>query len=212
MGFGISNRVTVTDFDRCEVHNLGTQWFRTSHVLLGEAKVDALGEMLAWLCEREIVGVCERFRGDEDRRVGPVVVLAVDSLDERRRIWARLKQRKDVRFLLDARMGAEILEIHALDITRDDPDAYERSLEADGDGGFSEPCTRRAILYTVLGGAAFVGSVLRAYVRGDAYPRHVVFDFRHFLIETGFDHSADPGRRTALRVRRPRARRHGSSP
>jgi molybdopterin/thiamine biosynthesis adenylyltransferase len=183
MGFGTQSRITITDFDRCEMHNLPTQWFRPSHVLLARPKVDALAETLAWVCDREVATVQERFTGAEQRRLGPVVILAVDSLDERREIWGRLKQRDDVRFLIDARMGAEVLEIYCVDLALDEHDGYERSLESDGDP-FVEPCTRRAILYTVLGGASFVGSLLRAYVRGEPYPRCLVFDFRNFLVQT----------------------------
>jgi molybdopterin/thiamine biosynthesis adenylyltransferase len=141
MGFGIRNRLTLTDFDCCEAHNLATQWFRPSHVLLKEPKVDALGEMMALVCEREITTVKGRFTGDEPRPVGPVVILAVDSLRERRRIWERLRQRDDVRLLLDARMGAEVLELYSVDLTRDDPAAYAASLRDEGEP-FEEPCTR----------------------------------------------------------------------
>ena len=182
MGFGIRNRITVTDFDRCEAHNLGTQWFRRSHVMLQQAKVDALAEMVAWVCDREIVTVRERFSGAEARLIGPVVILAVDSLEERRRIWDRIKDRDDVDFLVDARMGAEVLEIHCVDLGQDSFDSYERSLESDGEE-HHEPCTRRAVLYTVLGGASFVGSLLRAYARDEEYPRHLIFDFRNFFME-----------------------------
>ena len=181
MGFGIHNRITVTDFDRCENHNLATQWFRRSHVLLGQAKVEALAEMAAWICDVEISTVQARFSGDEDRRLGPVVVLAVDSLDERRQIWQRLKLREDVQMLLDVRMGAEVLEIHALDRSADDKTPYESSLDADLQP-YEEPCTRRAVLYTALGAAAFAGSILRAYARGEPFPRRLAFDFRNFFI------------------------------
>ena len=144
MGFGIHNRLTVTDFDRCEAHNLATQWFRPSHVLLRRPKVDALSEMMAWICDREVTTVEARFTGQETRPVGPVVIVAVDSLEERRRIWQRLKQRNDVRLLLDARMGAEVLEVYCVDLPpQENTAAYEASLEVDGEP-FREPCTRRA--------------------------------------------------------------------
>lgn len=183
MGFGVRSRITVTDFDRCEAHNLPTQWFRRSDVALRQAKVEALAEMVAWVSERKVATVQERFTGAENRRLGPVVILAVDSLDERRRIWENLKKRSDVRLLIDARMGAEVVEIHCVDLGDGELDAYERSLVGDEEA-YQEPCTRRAILYTVLGGAAFVGSLLRAHARGESHPHRVVFDFRNFLVET----------------------------
>ena len=79
--------------------------------------------------------------------------------------------------------GAPSSESLQLDLDEDDRSAYERSLEAPEEA-FPMPCGRQSILYTVLGGAAFVGSVLRAYVQGEPFPGHVVFDFDHFLVET----------------------------
>ncbi len=183
MGCGITNRVRVTDFDRCEPHNVANQWFRSSHALLGQPKVLALAEMAAFTCDREIDAIEGRFSGREDRPLGPVVALAVDSLKERQRIWEGLRERTDVRLVLDARMGAEVLELFAVDMVEDDRAAYESSLDTDEEP-YAEPCTRRAIFYTVLGGTAFVGSLLRAWSRGEPFPRHIVFDFRNFLIET----------------------------
>ncbi len=183
MGCGVRNRMTITDFDRCAEHNRATQWCRASHVLLGEPKVEALAEMASLLCEREVATVQDRFTGDESRPLGPVVILAVDGIEERLSIWRKIKQRGDVRFLLDARMGAQILDAYAVDLEHDSFDAYEHSLVIE-DEPYDEPCTRRAVFYTVLGGAAFVGSLLRAYARGEDFPRHVAFDFRHFFVET----------------------------
>ena len=182
MGFGIENRVRITDFDLCEIHNLGTQWFRLSHVELKQPKVEALAEMCQWICGRQIAIVHERFTGAEDRPIGPVVIVAVDSLEERRNIWDKIKERDDVRFLIDARMGAEVTEIFAVDLEQDDTSAYERSLDP-GNEPYEEECTRQAILYTVLGAASFVGSMLRAYSREESFPRHLVFDFRNFMID-----------------------------
>ncbi len=183
MGFGVLNRITLTDFDVCSLHNLSNQWFRKSHVLSGQTKVEALAEMVAWIGERNLLPVHGRFDGDEARPVGPLVVLAVDSLEERARLWANLKRRDDVQLLIDARMGGEVFEVHAVDLARDDPRAYERSLVTDETGPYQHQCGNRAIFYTVLGGAAFVGSLLRAWCRGETFPRHMVFDFRNLLLE-----------------------------
>jgi molybdopterin/thiamine biosynthesis adenylyltransferase len=183
MGFGVLNRITLIDFDVCEHHNLCSQWFRKSHVLLRLPKVEALTEMVAWIGERNLVPLKERFTGEESRPLAPVVVLAVDSLEERARIWGRLKQRNDVRFVVDARMGSEVLEVYAVDLEKDDTADYARSLVVPENGSYEAPCTDRAIFYTVLGGASFVGSILRAYCRDEPYPRYVAFDFRNFMIE-----------------------------
>ena len=177
MGFGIRNRITVTDFDRCKEHNLPTQWFRLADVTMRRPKVEALAEVATWIFDREIEPVDAHFTGAEDRRLGPIVIVAVDSLEERRRIWEQLSTRDDVRFLVDARAGAEVVEIRALDLERDSREEYERSLEGEP---FVERCTRQAISYTMIGAAAFVGSVVRAWVRRDEYPRSFVFDFHNF--------------------------------
>lgn len=207
MGFGVRTRVTVTDFDRCEEHNLPTQWFRPGDVLLNRSKVEALSDTAQWVLDFEIVPVAERFTGAEARRLGPIVVLAVDSLAERRAIWENLKARDDVRLLVDARAGGEVGEVHALELGcgRDHRGvggaggdraeagaAYEASLEGEA---FEEPCGQRSIAYTTIGTAALVGSVIRSWVRGDAFARRVTFDFRNFWVER-----AEGGRDTARRA------------
>ncbi len=179
-GCGRTNRVTVTDFDVCEEHNLPTQWFLRSHVLTKSPKVDAVAETVALLTDVEIVPVRARFTGGEERRLGPVVILAVDSLAERRRIWGRLKGRRDISLLIDARMGAEILDLYALQPGTDFVAAYERSLD-DGEP-LREPCTERAVVYTVVGAAGFVASIVKAFARGEPFPRQLMCDFRHFLL------------------------------
>lgn len=181
IGFGIRNRITVSDFDVCEPHNLATQWFRPADVSLSRPKVDALADVAAWVLDHEIHTVRTRFSGAETRRIGPIVILAVDTLAERRSIWANLKERDDVRLLLDARAGAEVAEVWTLDLQSDPQDAYESGLQ---DEPFEEPCMRRSIAYTALGTAAFVGSLLRAWVRGDDYARRITFDFRNFWIQS----------------------------
>ena len=197
MGFGIRNRITVTDFDRCEEHNLPSQWFRPSDVLLGRSKVDALADMARWVADREVVAVAERFHGDEARAVGPIVVLAVDTLAERRAIWERLRGREDVRLVVDVRAGAEVVEIWTVECgagareaaagraaagraAADDATAYEAGLAGDP---FEEPCTRRAVFYTALGAAAVVGSLVRAWVRRERTPRRVTWDLRNFWVD-----------------------------
>ncbi len=179
MGFGVRTRLTVTDFDHCEAHNLPTQWFKATDVALGRPKVDALGEMAEWVLDHEVEAVNGRFDGTEDRPVGPIVILAVDTLEERRRIWANLRNRDDVRLLVDARAGAEVVEVHVLDPARDSIEDYEASLEGEP---FDEPCTRRSISYTMMGAASFVGAVIRAWVSGVSYPRSMAFDFRNFWL------------------------------
>ncbi len=63
MGFGVLNRIVVTDFDDCAPHNLSNQWFRQSHVMLGASKVDAVVEMVSWIGDRNIEPVQARFTG-----------------------------------------------------------------------------------------------------------------------------------------------------
>ena len=184
MGCGLANRVTITDHDLCEPHNLPTQWFRTSHTILGRSKVEALADTVGFLCERQITTRRDRFSGAERRRVGPVVILAVDSIEERSRIWKGLARRDDVQLLIDARMGAEVLEIRAFVFGQDDPESYSGTLHSPEES-FREPCTRRAIMYTPFGAAAFVGSLFRSWAASSPFPRYLAFDFGNFMMEAG---------------------------
>jgi hypothetical protein len=181
MGFGERNRVRVWDGDRCEPHNLATQWFRVSDAAQRRPKVDAVSDTALWVCDREIEVREIRFTGSENTRIGPLVVLAVDSLAERRLIWTRLREREDVTLVIDARMGAEVVEVLAVELGSPGTDGYEASLAGEP---VKEPCTRRAIVYTGLGAAALVCSMLRSHVRGERFSRHVMLDLRQFLIES----------------------------
>jgi len=183
MGCGVLNTITVTDFDVCREHNLPNQWFGRSHVALGQAKVEALSDMVAFIGERNLVPIHGRFTGDESRRLGPIVLLTVDSLEERAKIWNNLEKRTDVRLVIDVRMGAHVVELFAVDMRRGDRAAYEQSLVVPEGGEYEEGCGERAIFYTVLGAASFVGSILRAYCRNEPFPEHLVFDFKHFMIQ-----------------------------
>ncbi len=184
MGWGVHNRVTVTDFDICQIHNLPNQWFRKSHCLMERPKVEALTEMAALLCDRQIFTHQEKFTGSEDRPLGPLVILAVDSIEERTAIWKHLRNRPEVEFLCDPRMGSQVLEIHSHLLRKDPAAAYEETLHS-ADQSFEEPCTERAIMYTAFGAAAFVGSILRSYVCGLPFPRYLAFDFEQFFLDLG---------------------------
>jgi molybdopterin/thiamine biosynthesis adenylyltransferase len=183
-GFGIRSRITVTDFDRCELHNLPAQWFRATDVALSRAKVAALADMLAFVCERDVETVEARFTGAEERRIGPVVVLAVDSFAERRRVWSNLARRDDVRLLVDARAGGEVVEVWALDLGAPDRDAARAAFAASLEEAPSEePCTRRSVFYAVLGAGAVVASVVRGWVRGERPIRRVTADWGRFWVD-----------------------------
>src|SRR5262249_29216981 len=96
--------------------------------------------------------------------------------------------------LIDARMGAEVAEIHALAVGRDPVEAYAASLHRPEES-LAEPCTHRAVVYTTLGTAGFVASLVRAFARGEPFPRYVAVDFRSFMLTTdpGFAGLTPPG-------------------
>jgi molybdopterin/thiamine biosynthesis adenylyltransferase len=192
MGFGVSNRLTLTDFDRCKPHNLATQWFLPGHALRGCQKVEAIAETIELLCDRQITTFDARFTGTEDRLLGPIVILAVDSLLERRKIWSGLKRRSEPIFLIDARVGLEMLEVFCADLGRDALEPYERSLEGEGDANDGD-CRRAAFFYTTLGAAAYVGRLVRARVLGEPCPRWAAFDFNGFLLAARWDKDAPRG-------------------
>lgn len=180
MGFGRRGRLTVTDFDRCEPHNVPNQWFRPGDAAAGRAKVEAVAGTAFWVLGTDVSTVDARFTGDEARRLGAVVVLAVDTLAERLAIWRRLRERADVRLVVDVRAGAEVVEVQAVAVGRDDPAEYEAGLAGEP---FEETCTRRAVFYGALGAAALAGSVIRAWVKEEPFPRRITLDLRNFWID-----------------------------
>lgn len=167
---GFSN-LTVYDDDDVDSHNLPNQMYRLED--LGRRKTDALADLVRSFEGIEIRTIPSRFDGG---RLSGIVIGAVDSMASRQVIWNAVRFDPAVTLFMDARMGGLVSIVRPVRPTNaGDVRRYEVSLHGDDDA-VQEPCTARAILFTVLALASTIARLVRAEVVGLELPREVVQD------------------------------------
>jgi len=165
-------RFMLFDPDDVGVENLSIQLFR--NLDLGELKVQAVANRLEAEADApEVHMLAEKYEGQDLPPDGPIIV-GVDSLDKRKAVWRHVPK-KQPRLFIDARMGAEICQIFALDVTnKSDRARYAASLLGEP---YQAPCTARGTVYCAFGIAAFITSYVKRWVMHEAFPFSWVFDF-----------------------------------
>lgn len=168
------------DPDGIEEHNLPNQLFRLKDV--GRPKVDALREILEEFAGAPVEGLPVEV---EARRMTGVVISGVDTMRARKTIWLRsIRYRASVLRYLDARMGAEVARIYAVNPT--DPDDirfYEKSLYNDEEAEVI-PCTAAAISYSGFAIASLIGNLVKRLATGEDLPREILFDLKTLTLLT----------------------------
>lgn len=168
--------ITVFDDDVVDEHNLPNQFFRELDV--GRAKVEALAELVQDFTGTGVRAVPRRFDGEASggEALEGLVVAAVDSMASRRAVWDAVRTSTSVQRLLDARMGGQVALVHALNPSSiGDSRRYEATLHSDEEA-MPEPCSARAIAYTVLAVSAAIARLVRRHLVGEALPFLTVQD------------------------------------
>lgn len=196
MGF---RRFVIYDHDNVEAVNIGTQGYHPSEV--GQKKATVWQkEIMAWgvpssnilkktvratpLAFSPTTGALNALHETTPpflaREPGKqVIVMAVDSLETRRRLFAAaLKNSTADRPLfglwLDARMSAEEFELYAVAPEARSVAIYLKSLEAEsGPPMATASCTTRSTYYTSQIAGNFIVNHLVRWLRGDLLPRPV---------------------------------------
>ena len=161
--------LTVFDEDGVAAHNLPNQFF--PHQELGAFKVSALARLLAAFSS---CAVSERVEMYAAQPLTEVVICAPDSMRVRRMVWEQFRAQDAARFLIEARMGAEIGRVYCID--KDAPDYAERAALYEAEALYSDdavppaPCTAQTIIYNVVALAALMARALKGRIMEDAPP------------------------------------------
>lgn len=176
MGF---QRLCVFDDDRVDEHNLPNQFYRVED--LGRLKVEALADLVSSFEGIAIRAVPRRYGGEALRGI---VVSAVDSMTSRHAIWRAVRYDPAVELFLDARMGGLVSIVHAVRPLRaNDVRAYEASLHDDSEAA-PEPCSARAIAFTVLGVSSTIARLVRQHLVDGEMPARITQDHQLGLLIT----------------------------
>jgi len=155
----------IYDDDRVDQVNLATQFHQVSDVGLCKALTVARSTRDFSLgC---VNGYPERVGRQGKLRPADVFISAVDSIASRQAVWHAVKNTAPVEnpsfpnvWYLDARMGAEVFELFAVNMK--DPDWYEANISRTHDVDLPDlPCTSKATIYTANIAAGHIGVAVR---------------------------------------------------
>lgn len=167
---GFSN-VIVYDFDEVSVENMNCQWYRFSDI--GKKKVEALRDLIYDFTKETIEIAAEKYIAQP---LEGIVISSVDSMSVRRNIWEQVAKNLGVSWFIDPRMASE----YALNYVMNPHDSkdritYEKTLYSDRDA-ISEPCTRKATMYTATMIAGHVAKAVKDVVMQQDYARVTQWD------------------------------------
>ena len=167
--------LSLIDPDTVSIENLPNQFFREED--RGKKKVAACAEMLGQFdSEIQVNTLTRPFI--KQKLDSTVVISSVDSMDVRKRIWNSVVSHRKVKFLIDSRMAAHVLQVYS--VSPGDPSslkAYEATLVAESDAS-QDRCTSRSIIYTALPVAALVCRQVAAFANGDWLEPAVTLDLK----------------------------------
>ena len=142
--------IEVWDDDLIDEVNISNQFFRIKDI--GEYKVDALQSLISDFEGVSITNHPSKLNNGED--LSGIVIVALDSMIPRKRIWDGVKNNDKVELFIDPRMGGRVARIYAVD-PKTGAEAFEKTLYSD-DESAPERCTERTIIYNVLGIASMI--------------------------------------------------------
>jgi len=181
--------ITVRDADTLEDVNIPNQLLEDVNIpnqlckpaMVSRPKVEALAELVDELTEVRIKQVNQRYMG---QRLKGVVIVTVDNMTTRQKVWKRAKLKRKIPLLIDARMGAEFARIYAIYPTNvRDTDFYEQNLYSNEDAEHL-PCSARSIIYCPTVIAGYIALLVKQHAVGQPIPREVLIDLPNLLLQT----------------------------
>lgn len=172
---GIKN-FTIYDHDVVDEHNVPNQMY-TLHDI-GKPKVDAISNVISSM-GGDADGRQEKF---ESQVLNGIVIVTVDNMEGRRAVWDSIKWSPSIPLLIDARMGAEVGRIFAVNpADLDDIRYYENTLYSDEEA-VELPCTAQSIIYNTFSVAALVSRLVKGFASSEALPKELIIDSVQFAI------------------------------
>jgi hypothetical protein len=172
--------LTVVDFDKVEAHNTPSQVYGVEDI--GRDKVSALQEIIRKFTGKTLIpftGKIQEYAG-AGLPFGRIVICAVDSLEERKKIWEVIKPLLGgIDLYIDARMGGEQLRLLCVSpYNADSVIRYQKKMDSTQIPD-PTPCGSRSIGYATM----FIGSCIGSIVKRYAKKQDVDFDYM-FNLET----------------------------
>ena len=155
---GLAQNLVLWDSDSVEAHNIPNQNFLLEHVGFNKAVA------LASFIERK-TGIApkvkERFFTEDSHIMNGIVVLCTDNIDSRKLVYNDVKDRENVRAIVDGRLGGEAFVIYSAMLDNADSKTLYESTFFDASETQELPCTARAVIYI----GAYIGALMTKQVK-----------------------------------------------
>lgn len=175
---GFSN-LTVIDFDKVEVENMNSQFYRFKDI--GKPKVKALQELVEEFTNVRI----EATEGRYEKGVFPgIVIAAVDSMAVRANVFGSHRNiAANTKAIIDPRMGAESALLFVVNpMEKRSCDSYSNSLYSD-ESAVRERCTAKATIYTANLLSGLVSQVTKDIACGGNYAKLVQWGIKDYQFQ-----------------------------
>lgn len=182
-----AQRVYVWDKDVVELHNASVQVYSSRET--GGQKAYLLADWIDKLADNgvRIKAIAEHLEPDSDVVISKdtIMVMAVDNMLARRNLWALAKANPRIKLVIDMRSSGDVLRMYAINPQDPQHEAFYEEQFYDGRPGEELPCTRQAVSFSSFFAAAFIGSVVAAFVNGQPFDNEVIMNTLNFKIITG---------------------------
>lgn len=179
--------LSVYDADAVDTVNIATQFFGIGDV--GEPKVYVLERMIKGFSDETVVYPHEFRVGSSSVEPiylrNPIIISAVDSIEARQIVWNNvLTISTKWKWYLDARMGAEVFQLYAVNGTRRMDNYNACLMDLNESDVPDDPCTSKATIYTAAIAAGHIGATVRKIVTGTEVPFFMSHDIinNHILV------------------------------
>ena len=163
-------QLTLFDPDRVESHNLSSQAYGWEDV--GEHKAIAIGRKIHEISENIVINqIPDKFTGQEYNSRESIVVIAVDTMKERKKIYEEMKVVRSYRggplLLIDARIGGPQLEVYSFT----DLDEWAKTFS---DNPSQDPCGGRYICYVSVVVGGLIANQVKKFLKGEPYDKSIL--------------------------------------
>ena len=166
--------ITIYDYDVIEPHNVPNQIYGKGNV--GNLKVAILKDIIYKQTGINVNIVAEKYIS---QRLAGIVILQVDSMSERKRIYdGSIKMQPQVNLMIDSRMGLDMGRIYNINpVNLDQVKRYSKSLYSDDESEVSACGASMTVITSALNIASTVVRQVINHHNKLELPTEIMFDY-----------------------------------
>lgn len=170
-------KLALWDFDKVRRHNLPNQFYMEKH--LNKDKIESLIDLVHNFTSE----VKLKNKGKLTNKsviLSDIVILTTDTMKSRKLAYEKSKLL--TRYLIDARMGGQVMVIYTVDLKNPEQvKNYEKTLHSDEEAEDIK-CTEKSIIYNVLGVGSMICNQLKKQLNKELYPFMVSLDYYNLIL------------------------------